>query len=68
MATNKKSSAPFTPEDLARIKQQLAMLDEAEDIIERGIKGGIDLEEQKKTLRDQREQLVKLKNSFFPGQ
>lgn len=68
MANKKDSdSAPFTDEDLAKIKQNLAMLDEAEAIIAKAKRGGIEMAEQEKTVREQREQLTKLKNSFFPG-
>ena len=58
---------PLTEEDLKGIKDNLALLNEAEAIIDRAMRGGIDMSEQKKQTAELRTQLTRLGQSFFPG-
>lgn len=58
---------PLTENDLTEINRKLAELDQADALIEQSIRGGIDMTEQRKRSRELREQLLRLKQSFFPG-
>jgi CRISPR/Cas system-associated endoribonuclease Cas2 len=58
---------PLTDEDLAAIKENLARLDEAERIVDQAIRGGIDMQAQKKQTTELRTQLKRIQQSFFPG-
>ncbi len=57
----------FTEQDLQRINEALAQLDTAQEIIEMGKQAGLDVEQQEERAREQRNQLLRLKNTFFPG-
>ena len=67
MATPKQDSTPLTQDDLVTINRSLQALSEAERVAERAAQAGIDMSEQKKQIVDQRNQLMKLKQAFFPG-
>jgi len=61
-------SEPLTQADLERINSSLKSLDDADSIIERAKRAGIPLDEQEKESRDSRAQLLRIKQTFFPGQ
>lgn len=57
----------FTEEDLQRINSALAQLDQANEVIDMATQAGIDVEQFKERARTNREQLLRIKNTFFPG-
>ncbi len=57
----------FTDADLDQIKEGLARLDDADELIAQAQRAGIDTEEFSKSSRNGRDQLLKLKQAFFPG-
>lgn len=61
------NQGPLTETDLSEINRRLGELDEADRLIEQSIRGGIDMSEQQKRARELRDQLQRLKQSFFPG-
>lgn len=63
MATN-----PLTPQDLETINLNLAQLTDAEEQIRQAEQAGLDVSDFKTRARDQRVQLLKLKQTYFPGQ
>lgn len=54
--------------DLEAIKANLADLDEAENQIRLAEQAGIDVSTFKAQLRDQRQQLNRIRSAYFPGQ
>lgn len=58
---------PLTEQDLAEMNVRLADLDRADSLIDQSIRGGIDMTAQRQKSRELREQLLRLKQSFFPG-
>jgi len=62
-----EAKGPLTEEDLKGINEQLDRLDEAGRIIDQAMRGGIDMGEQRKQTADLRQQLIRIKQSFFPG-
>lgn len=63
MATN-----PLTPQDLETINLNLAQLTDAEEQIRLAQQAGLEVTDFKTRAREQREQLLKLKQTYFPGQ
>jgi hypothetical protein len=59
---------PFPPNTLDDLKQRLSDLDTAEALIDKAARAGIDMTEQKKKSADLRAQLLRFRQSFFPGQ
>jgi hypothetical protein len=59
--------SPFTDEDLKNLNARLEDLNKADRIINRAMRGGIDVSTLRSTSTELREQLTKLKNAFFPG-
>ena len=59
---------PLGAQDLETIEANLAQLSIAEDEIRRATAAGIDVKELADTARAQRAQLLKLKQTYFPGQ
>lgn len=60
-------SEPLTSADLADINDALAKLADADELIEKSIRAGIPMEDQRKRSQETRSQLQKLKTQFFPG-
>lgn len=58
---------PFTETDLEALNQRLDDLVEVETLIEKSVRAGIPMSEQTKRARELKEQLLRLKQSFFPG-
>lgn len=58
---------PFTEDDFAEMQRRMADLDRADRIINRAMRGGLDVSTLKDTSAELRTQLTKLKNAFFPG-
>ncbi len=59
---------PLGPADLIELKQKLVELDKADKLIEQAKRAGIDVEGQQAKTRELRDKLMKMKQSFFPGQ
>lgn len=59
---------PLTDTDLEELKVRLTELDEADRLIEQAVRGGIDVTEQQTRTRELRERLMRIRQSFFPGQ
>ena len=59
---------PLTHDDFEELKVRLSELDEADRLIEQAVRGGIDVTEQQTRTRELRERLMRIKQSFFPGQ
>ncbi len=62
-----KRNGPLTDTDLEEMKVRLAELDEAELLIQQAIRGGIDVKAQQERVRELRDQLTRMRQSFFPG-
>lgn len=62
-----ETKGPLTEEDLAGMNEQMLKLDEASRLIDQAIRGGIDMSEQRKQTAELRQQLTRIKQSFFPG-
>lgn len=57
----------FTEQDLQRINAALLQLDQANEVIEAATQAGIDVEQFRERAKANREQLLRIKNTFFPG-
>lgn len=53
--------------DLNRIQNALQQSERAEQIIELAQQAGLDVEQQKERNKRARDQLLRIKNTFFPG-
>lgn len=60
--------SPLGQEDLVNMKDGLRRLDEADNLIKKSISAGIDMSVQQKRTRELREQVTRIKQTFFPGQ
>lgn len=58
---------PLTEADYDGIKQQLATLDDLQKQLNLATQAGLDVATQKEQARQQREQLLKLKSTYFPN-
>lgn len=58
---------PLTEKDLTELNARLDDLRRAEALIQQAIRGGIEMTDQQRQVRDLREQLLRLKQAFFPG-
>lgn len=54
--------------DLDQIKAQIANLDKADAEIRRAKSAGIDVSSQEQESKTARQQLLQIKNAYFPGQ
>ncbi len=59
---------PLSPDDLTDIDANLAQLEDAKELIRRSKQAGIDVTTFEQQVIESRNQLLKLKQSFFPGQ
>lgn len=57
----------FTEADLQRINQALSQLDEAQQVIDAATQAGIDVTSFSDRAKQNRESLLRIKNTFFPG-
>lgn len=57
----------LTEEDLGRINTALEQLDVANEIIEQATQAGIDVNEFRERAKQSKDQLLRIKNTFFPG-
>lgn len=57
----------FTEADLQRINQALSQLDEAQQVIDAATQAGIDVKSFSDRAKKNREALLRIKNTFFPG-
>jgi uncharacterized membrane protein YjjP (DUF1212 family) len=62
-----ETGSPLTAEDLKALNENLERLDDASKIIDQATRGGIDMSEQRKQTQELRTQLLRIKQSFFPG-
>ena len=58
----------LTDNDLASMKEGLAQLDDADSLIEQARRAGIDVDEFSRNSKSARDQLLRLKQAFFPGE
>jgi hypothetical protein len=61
-------AGPLGPADLEELKLQLGKLDQADREIDKAVRAGLDMTGQKTRVRELREQLTKVRQSYFPGQ
>lgn len=61
-------ATPLTPADLDDINRALTRLDDADDLIQKASQAGIDVEPFRARARENKDRLLKIKQSFFPGQ
>lgn len=59
---------PLTDTDLASINDNLNLLLVADEEIKLAAQAGLDVESQRELVRSQRAQLIKIKQTYFPGQ
>lgn len=59
---------PFPPGTLDDLKTRLADLDVAEALIDKAARAGIEMTTQKAKSAELRSQLLRFRQSFFPGQ
>lgn len=59
---------PLTSADLVELKKNLTELDNAEKLIEKAQRAGIDVGNQQERATEMRDKLMRLKQAFFPGQ
>lgn len=57
----------FTEADLQRINQALSQLEEAQQVIDAATQAGIDVTSFSDRAKQNRESLLRIKNTFFPG-
>ena len=62
-----KKDEPAIPTSVDELRENLANLDLAEQLIEKGTQAGFDLSAQKAKTKELRDQLHKIGQSFFPG-
>ncbi len=62
-----EDSSPLSEGDFTELTANLAKLDQAEREMERASRAGIDMSGQKVQMRELREKLTKVKQSYFPG-
>lgn len=58
---------PLSEQDYEGIKQQLETLSDLDEQLRRAAQAGIDVTAQKEQARQSRDQLLKLKQTYFPG-
>ena len=58
---------PLGPEDLARIVEGIERSDAIIRAINRATRTGLKLDQQLEQVREQRKQLIALRNEYFPG-
>ena len=61
-------SKPFTDEDKKRMDEHLLEIDEAEKLLARGKMAGLDLANEESRLRETKNKLRQIKNTFFVNQ
>lgn len=61
-------SNPLNETHLRKLNSGLAKLDDAERSIERAIRAGIDVGDQRQQTRDAREKILRIKQEYFPGE
>lgn len=64
---NGKSLQVLTEQDLARINTALGSLEQADQVIDMATRAGIDVNTFKERAKTSKEQLLRIKNTFFPG-
>jgi len=58
---------PLTDQDYEGIKEQLANLDALDVELKKAHSAGVDVSQQKEEARKSREQLIKIKQTYFPN-
>lgn len=58
---------PLTEADLERIEDNLTQLKVADEQVKLAVQAGLDVTQMKETISGQRSQLLKLKQTYFPG-
>ena len=60
-------NSPLTEQDYEGIKQQLETLSDLDEQLRLATQAGVDVTAQKESARKSREQLTRLKQTYFPG-
>ena len=60
-------TSPLTDADYEGIKGQLETLNELEEHLRQATQAGVDVTAQKEQARQSRDQLMRLKQTYFPG-
>ena len=60
-------NSPLTEQDYEGIKQQLIILNDLDEQLRLATQAGVDVTAQKEEARKNREQLTRLKQTYFPG-
>lgn len=64
---NGKENQVLTEQDLSRINTALGQLQRAKEVIDMASRAGIDVSPFKDRAKTSEEQLLRIKNTFFPG-
>jgi hypothetical protein len=64
---NGKPTEVLSEQDLARINTALGQLDRANQVIDMATQAGLDVNTFKERAKTSRDQLLRIKNTFFPG-
>lgn len=59
---------PLTEQDLEEINRALETATDAQSLIDQAARAGLDVEEFRARARDARDRLLRIKQTFFPGQ
>lgn len=62
------AESPLTERHLAELNQAIKALDEADRLLRMAVTAGLDVGDQVSRSKAAREQLVRIKSVFFPGQ
>lgn len=57
----------LSEDDLQRVQEGIQRAEQAEQIIELAEQAGLDVSQQKERAKRARDQLLRIKNTFFPG-
>ena len=61
-------SNPFQGDTLDQLKDRLKELDQADILLDKSVRAGIDVSSQKAKSAELRQQLLRFRQAFFPGQ
>jgi len=62
------AEGPFDESTLRELLAQEAKLKEASALVEKGIRGGFDLQQQREQVTELQAKLMQIKRTFWPGQ
>lgn len=65
---SRPTTSPLGDAELKRIKDSIGQLDEAQVQADLATRAGIDVSDQKKTITDTRQKLMRIKQVYFPNE